>query len=1133
MTATAPERVEHRYRPVGSAAELFRSRAPEILLSGAAGTGKAQPLDAVVQTPSGPRRMGDITVGDLVLGADGTPVKVMDIPFWGTAPVWRLTLTGGVAVECSDGHLWQTNAGVKSVADMLSAGLRDRRGRRRYWIPQPGPAEYVERPVPVPPYTLGVLLGDGHLRPGEVSFTTADQQIEDRVASEVAPRYKLVTSEKRGNAAWNARIVSSDGRKPRRPSRAKLGYVSRTMSGKWMARVREEGKRADQAIYIGSFNSPGQAQAVIDARPLIADAGDSIHGDLDALGLRNARSHTKSVPEVYKVNSVRIRLAVLQGLMDTDGYAGKTEVSFCSVSQRLAEDVRWLAESLGGVATITTKQPKGGQLAYQVWLRMPDPAEVFFLDRKRERAGVRKSPVRRYIESAEPVGERQCQCITVSANDGLYLTEQFVVTHNSRACLEKMHAMCCLPANAGMRALIVRKTAVSLGSTALVTFREAVAREALASGEVKFYGGSSQEAASYQYGNGSVIVLGGMDKVSRIMSSEYDCLTGDALVVSPSEVQKAYGRPYSGKLVTITTAGGNKLTGTPNHPVLTSHGWRGLGQLREGDHVVSRCLVQDERPGADPHVADQPAPIAEVARALALANPGCSERGVTVPVDFHGDGAYGYVDVVTTARLFHRRGPAASLNPVPQLNRRRGDLEQAALVAHGAGSQGVLGRGRSRLASLGSSELAHPLTVGRGAAPGIRGPLAAFGELALPFGVGSHPDLPGGERVGGSLPADAPFGHLGLEPGNADVDGSRDGEQPPFAGEVTPDRIVNVSVADAGAGRHVYNLQTASNWYFANNIVSHNCIYVQEATELTEDDWEALTTRLRYGRVSFQQIMADCNPSAPHHWLKQRADRGATQLIYCRHEDNPRLFDDDEWSPEGTEYLRRLDALTGVRYERLRLGHWAAAEGLIYDMFDPAVHLYKAMGHPPDSWTRWWGVDFGFTNPFCWQAWAQDPDGRLYLYKEIYRTQTLVEDHARAIIAATRTAHGREPPPREVVCDHDAEGRATLESKLGLSTTAAHKSVLEGIEAVKARLKVQPDGKPRLYICRDALIERDQALVQASKPECTQSEILEYIWDDKAKKEQPRKEADHGLDALRYVVAAVDLVGRPRLRFLQ
>jgi phage terminase large subunit len=315
----------------------------------------------------------------------------------------------------------------------------------------------------------------------------------------------------------------------------------------------------------------------------------------------------------------------------------------------------------------------------------------------------------------------------------------------------------------------------------------------------------------------------------------------------------------------------------------------------------------------------------------------------------------------------------------------------------------------------------------------------------------------------------------------------------------------------------------------------YDVAYVQEATELTEDDWEAITTRLRNGAVSFQQIMADCNPDAPHHWLKQRCDRGATTLIYCRHEDNPRLYDAtaDVWTPEGSSYIARLDALTGVRYERLRAGKWAAAEGLIFDTFDPAVHLHKPIGHPPDSWTRWWVVDFGFTNPFVWQAWAEDPDGRLYLYREIYRTQVLVEDHARAIIAATTTQHGREPRPRDVICDHDAEGRATLESKLGLSTTAAHKSVLEGIEAVKARLKVQADGKPRLFICRDALVERDAALAEAKRPVCTQDEVLEYVWDDKTRKEQPRKENDHGMDCMRYLCAGIDLVGRPRMRWIR
>ena len=93
-------------------------------------------------------------------------------------------------------------------------------------------------------------------------------------------------------------------------------------------------------------------------------------------------------------------------------------------------------------------------------------------------------------------------------------------TGKSRACLEKIHAMCLR--YSGMRALLLRKTAVSLTSTALVTFREIVACEALASGEMKFYGGSSQEAATYKYANGSTITLGGLDKATRIMSSEYD-----------------------------------------------------------------------------------------------------------------------------------------------------------------------------------------------------------------------------------------------------------------------------------------------------------------------------------------------------------------------------------------------------------------------------------------------------------------------------------------------------------------------------------------------------------------------------------------------------------------------------------
>jgi hypothetical protein len=336
----------------------------------------------------------------------------------------------------------------------------------------------------------------------------------------------------------------------------------------------------------------------------------------------------------------------------------------------------------------------------------------------------------------------------------------------------------------------------------------------------------------------------------------------------------------------------------------------------------------------------------------------------------------------------------------------------------------------------------------------------------------------------------------------------------------------------------------------------YDVVYVQEATELTTTDWENITTRLRNGVISFQQLIADCNPDIPTHWLKQRADRGSTLMIHCRHEDNPILVNDDgTLTARGTDYLGKLDALTGVRYQRLRRGLWVAAEGLIYEDWNPAVHLIDPLTIP-DSWTRWWCVDFGFTNPFVLQCWAEDPDGRLYLYREIYKTKTLVEDHARHILrlvqrcvtccnskASSHDCHTcdrcrlewTEPRPRAIICDHDAEDRATLERHLGMGTSAAKKTVKDGIQAVQSRLRPAGDGRPRFFICRDALVERDPDLDDAKKPCSTAEEIVGYVWDaqpGKPPKETPVKENDHGMDAGRYIVAERDLGGRPRVRWM-
>lgn len=303
----------------------------------------------------------------------------------------------------------------------------------------------------------------------------------------------------------------------------------------------------------------------------------------------------------------------------------------------------------------------------------------------------------------------------------------------------------------------------------------------------------------------------------------------------------------------------------------------------------------------------------------------------------------------------------------------------------------------------------------------------------------------------------------------------------------------------------------------------YDVAYAQEAIELTENDWESITTRLRNGKISFQQLMADTNPSTPTHWLKQRADRNDVLLLESRHEDNPTLFDPATGLPTttGRAYLAKLDKLTGVRKLRLRNGLWVAAEGLIYEDYDPAHHLLDSF-EIPKTWARYWSVDFGYTNPFVLQMWAEDPDGRLYLYREIYRTKRLVEDHARDALELAKN----DPKPLAVICDHDAEDRATLERHLGMPTVPAHKAVGAGIQAVASRHRPAGDGIARVFFIRGACVNPDSDLVDSKKPACTADETAGYVWADKGTKEQPVKQDDHGMDAKRYLVAYVDKIGQ-------
>lgn len=305
--------------------------------------------------------------------------------------------------------------------------------------------------------------------------------------------------------------------------------------------------------------------------------------------------------------------------------------------------------------------------------------------------------------------------------------------------------------------------------------------------------------------------------------------------------------------------------------------------------------------------------------------------------------------------------------------------------------------------------------------------------------------------------------------------------------------------------------------------------YINEASECTIEDIEFVRSRLRQGKTPYPQLIMDTNPDAPEHWLNQRMIEGRTTRLISAHEDNPRYYDAKlhDWTPAGREYIfGTLGGLTGVRLARYRYGLWTAAEGSVYqDSFDRTRNVIDRV-EIPQSYPRYLVVDFGFTHPFVCQWWAIDPDGRAICYREIYKTQVLVEDHAKEIKRLSRWGEkGGDPYPREVIADHDSEDRKTFERHTGLSTIPAHKTVRDGIQAVSSRLRAAGDSKPRIMFFRDALVETDQALAKAKRPKSTIEEFGSYVWkkNSAGQTEEPVKENDHGLDCVRYLTARLDL----------
>jgi len=288
----------------------------------------------------------------------------------------------------------------------------------------------------------------------------------------------------------------------------------------------------------------------------------------------------------------------------------------------------------------------------------------------------------------------------------------------------------------------------------------------------------------------------------------------------------------------------------------------------------------------------------------------------------------------------------------------------------------------------------------------------------------------------------------------------------------------------------------------------YDIIYVNEAIEFTEDEWESLGRALRNNVLDYQQLCGDTNPGGANHWLKRRMDKGLTFGIASRHEDNPSLT---------PEYMLRLASMTGPRRDRLYLGLWRSSEGLVYPMWDPHVHMVNLELERDDEGNviRWDGfprdksgrlqlasyfgaIDWGFSNPGCFQVWGVDYDGRLYRVAEWYAKEKTVDWWAERVYRADE-----EYALTTVVCDHDPNNIAILNSRLsrkhGRPTKGLARPTLKakpknsGWQLLRDAMLPAGDGLPRWFLVRDALRERDQELDEAGRPCCLEEELDDYV----------------------------------------
>ena len=374
---------------VGQAAGTFN------LIVGNTGSGKAQPVSTKIPTPDGYKLMGDIKVGDKVFGSNGQPTTVTGVFPQGLKDIYKITFSDDRVAMCCEDHLWHvitySHGNDKHMVSPLKEIIKDYKHfnnpdniTRRYRIPTlSAPVQYNHKDVPIDPYVLGVLIGNGCLKEPQLSLSDANGIISEKVASII-------------------------------------GLIANRSSFK---------------NFTCNFHDPDSFEKI---------RTDDFFADLpEMIGID---SHNKYIPDIYLYNDYETRIRLLQGLMDTDGSIsyneGRYNVSYSSCSEKLLKQIKELIQSLGFNGNISVdKRVEKYKHGYHGSLSILVPNEfkpnLFSVGYKLVLASDAANYSKRrnydtiFIREIEYSHKEEAQCIMVDADDHLYITEDFIVTHNT------------------------------------------------------------------------------------------------------------------------------------------------------------------------------------------------------------------------------------------------------------------------------------------------------------------------------------------------------------------------------------------------------------------------------------------------------------------------------------------------------------------------------------------------------------------------------------------------------------------------------------------------------------------------------------------------------------------------------